>query len=147
MTSTSFMRASAFCLVQRAWRTLAYDHVRDSAAVCADAGVELAQDGVSGRDLRPGEVHLVGPVLQLEELHPVPVGLSVQGLGGATGHLDLVECGLAGLVEDLSGDCGEEGPGVATRVAVARVTADQHSGLAGGDQFLVDRVLCAEHPC
>ena len=60
----------------------------DAAAVGADAGVELAQDGVSGRDLGPGEVHLVGPVLQLEELHPVPVCLSVQGLGGPTGHLD-----------------------------------------------------------
>ena len=53
--------------------------------------------------------------------------------------LDLVERGLACLVEDLSCDCGEEGPGVAARVAVPGVAPDQDPGLAGRDQLLVCR--------
>ena len=54
-------------------------------------------------------------------------------------HLDLVERGLPGLVEDLPRDGGEEGPGVAPRVAVPGVAPDQDPGLAGGDQLLVCR--------
>ena len=113
------------------------DLLIDAARLGTDARVELAEDGVSGGDLCPGEVQLIGPLPQLEQLHPVLVGNGVEGLGGATGGLDLGECGLPGLVEDLSRDGGEQGPGVAPSVAVPGVAPDQDPGLAGGDQFLV----------
>ena len=56
--------------------------------------------------------------------------------GNQVPYLDLVERGLPGLVEDLSGDGGEERPGVAARVAVPGVATDKDAGLARSDQLL-----------